>query len=136
MTLPRNNQIQQEIIAKLKASTTVTAEVTAEEIREDQWQGTDFSYPNIRVKMISNKPDASSNCFTAAVTLSIQVFSEDASSYEADDIAGIINDVLHDHPFSSSGLKISLRTTNLVPAIRSDVRTWRSEVLMAGIVSG
>jgi hypothetical protein len=136
MTLPRNNQIQKEIIAKLKASSTVIAVVISAEIREDQWQGTEFSYPNIRVRMISNKPDSASNCFRTSVVLSIQVFSEDASSSEADDIAGIINDVLHDHPFSSSGLHFSLRTTNLVPAIRSDTRTWRSEVLMAGIVNG
>ena len=136
MTLPRNNQIQAAIIARLKANATVTAEVIADEIREDQWQGTEFVYPNIRVKMISNKPEPASNCPQALVTLSVQVFSEDASSLEADDIAGIINGVLHATPFSSSGLLLSLRTTNLVPAIRSDTRTWKSEVLMAGTVSG
>ncbi len=136
MTLPSNNEIQIAMIARLKANTSVIAKVTADEIREDQWQGADFIYPNIRVKMISNKPEVGSNCVRTDVTLSVQVFSEDASSLEADTIAGIINNVLHDAPFSSSGLYLSLRTTNLVPAIRSDTRTWRSEVMMAGTVNG
>ena len=56
MTLPSNNEVQAAIIARLKAQTTVTAEVLATEIREDQWQGTEFSYPNIRVKMLHNRP--------------------------------------------------------------------------------
>lgn len=133
MTYPRNDQIQETIVAKLKASSAVIAEVPAVEIREDQWQGTEFTYPNIRVKMISNKPE-NVTCDRADVTLSIQVHSEDASSYPADRIAGIIANVLHRSPFSSSGLTFSLRITNLVPAIRSDTRTWRSEVVMAGIV--
>jgi hypothetical protein len=136
MNHPRNDQIQAVIVAKLKADATVLAQLSdTNEIRENEWQGTEFSYPNIRVRIISNKP-LDTNCEVANVSLGIQVFSEDASSQQADRIAGIISNVLHDHPFSSSGLQIALRRTDLVPAIRSNARTWRSEVLMAGIVSG
>ena len=64
------------------------------------------------------------------------MFTEDSSSLEADQIAGIISTELHTRQFSSNNFAFSLRLTNLVPAIRIDERTWRSEVLMSGIVSG
>ena len=130
-----NADIQAAIVAKLKAATTVTAVVSSTEIREDQWQGTDFTYPNIRVRMIKNAPFDAENCSITDFSVGIQVHSEDASSYEADRIAGIINSVLHGHPWSTATLNLTLRTTNLVPAIRSDSRTWRAEVLMAGLAS-
>jgi hypothetical protein len=136
MTYPSNDAIQASIIAKLKASTTVTAEVGSSEIREDQWQGTEFVYPNVRVRMINNVPTMGSNCLRANIDLSILVFTEDDSSRNADRIAGIINTVLHESSFTSSGLQLNLHTTNLVPAIRSDTRTWRSEVRMSGTAAG
>ena len=135
MTLPSNNQVQAAIVARLKAQATVTAEVVATEIREDQWQGTDFSYPNIRVKMLHNRPQED-NCNKTLVDVSVQTFSEDASSLPTDRIAGIISNVLHTVQFQSGSLHVSLRVVDLVPSVRSNARTWMSEVLLAGIVSG
>lgn len=132
----RNDQIQAALVAYLKANTTVTAEVPAVEIREDQWQGRDFTYPNIRVRLISNTPLYAGDCNLHRVSLGILVFTEDASSLNADRIAGIIHSVLHDHHFNTSNITFSLRTTNLVPALRSNIQEWRSEILMSGIVSG
>ena len=137
MTRIRNDQIQTALVSKLKADTTVTAELDdTDEIREDQWHGTEFSYPNIRVRIISNKPLKNSDCDQLTIGVGFQVFSEDASSMEADRIAGIIDNALHDKPFSQDSLLIALRTDDLIPAIRSNMRTWKSEVLMNGIVSG
>jgi len=135
MTLPSNNQVQAAIVARLKAQVTVTAEVAAVEIREDQWQGTDFKYPNIRVKMLHNRPQED-NCNKTLVDVSVQTFSEDASSLPTDRIAGIISNVLHTVQFSSGSLHVALRVVDLVPSTRSNARTWMSEVLLAGIVSG
>ncbi len=132
----RNDQIQAALVAYLKANTTVTAEVPAVEIREDQWQGRDFTYPNIRVRLISNTPLYAGDCNLHRVSLGILVFTEDASSLNSDRIAGIIHSVLHDHHFNTSNITFSLRTTNLVPALRSNIQEWRSEILMSGIVSG
>ena len=132
-----NNEIQAALISKLLANTTVTDELDdAEEIRENEWQGTAFSYPNIRVRMISNDPLENTPCTQTKISAGFQVFSEDASSQEADTIAGIIMNALHDKPFSQDGLLIALRMNDLIPAIRSNMRTWKSEVLMNGIVSG
>ena len=134
----RNDQIQQGIVSYLKANATITAQLTTSaEIREDQWQGRDFVYPNIRVRMISNLPqiDNRDGC-DHRVSMGIQAYSEDDSSQEADRIAGIIGNVLHGRSFSSNSLNFHSVVTNLVPAVRSDIRTWRSEVLLQCIVSG
>ena len=137
MAIIRNDLIQTALVSKLQGEATVLAELSdTDEIREDQWQGTEFSYPAIRVRMISNKPLKNSNCDQSSIGVGLQVFSEYASSMEADRIAGIIDTALHDKPFSQDGLLIALRTEDLIPAIRSNMRTWKSEVLMNGIVSG
>ena len=50
-----NNEIQEALTTKLQAETLVLAELSdTNEIREDQWQGTTFSYPAIRINMIRN----------------------------------------------------------------------------------
>ena len=134
----RNDEIQSALIAYLKLQSVITAQLLpagALEIREDQWQGTDFVYPNIRVRLLTNVP-ASGNCNYSTVTLEIQAYTEDASSFHADMISGIINGVLNKRSFVSNGVHFSLSTTNLVPAIRKDTRTWQSSVLMRGTISG
>jgi len=134
MTLRSNDEIQAALLAYIKDKATITAVITSTEMREDQWQGTTFTYPAIRIRMISNVP-SDTNCNYNNISVSFMVFTENASSQEADRIAGIINQALHDKSFVSNNIAIFLRTTNLIPAFRSDIRTWRSEVLMNGIVS-
>lgn len=133
----RNDQIQSALIAYAKGKSNITDEITdgAEEIREDQWQGTTFTYPNVRLRLISNVPISHKGC-RHDISIAWMVFSESSSSLEADRIAGIISNELHTRQFTSNNFAFSLRTTNLVPAMRVDDRTWRSEVLMNGIVSG
>ena len=132
-----NNEIQAAILAKLQSEAEVLAELSdTDEIREDQWQGTTFSYPAIRINLIFNRPIESTSCKGTQIRVGFEVYSEDASSQEADRISGIIQDALHDTPFSQAGLLIALRTNDLIPATRSNMRTWKSEVLMNGIVNG
>ena len=134
----RNDQIQAALIAKLKANTTIVAELASSaDIKEDQYQGTEFNYPGVRVQLNSNEPlTQDANCPHTRIGLSVLVFTEDDNSLEADRIAGIIHNELHAQQYTINGIAISLHTTNLIPAIRSDVRTWRSQILMSGIASG
>lgn len=133
----RNDQIQSAFISYLKIMPSIlNALPDDKEIREDQYQGTDYGYPNVRVKLNSNTPIGGKYCKLSIVTLSILVFSETSTSLESDMIAGIINAEIHEKQFSHGGVNFALRTTNLIPAIRSDVRTWRSEILMSGVASG
>ena len=133
--MPSNLTIQTALIAYLKTKPTILAVVPAVEIREDQWQGTEFSYPCVRVKMMSNRPK-DTNCDVSEVMFAIQIFSQLDSSIEAEQIADIINVALHARSFESGGIRLSCYTNNLAPAIRQDVRTWRSEVLMRATATG
>ena len=133
----RNDQIQEAWVAYLKSKADILAELDDnDEIREDMWQGSQFTYPNIRVRLISNTPEASRDCNFHSIVISTMAFSEDASSQQADRIAGIIMTILQDTQFTSNGIAFGVRTTDLVPAIRSDQRTWRSEAIMSIRASG
>lgn len=133
----RNDLIQAALVAYLKSKSIITSELdNANEIREDQWQSRDFTYPNIRVRLISNNPDETARCNRSIIQIGILVFTEDDSSRKCDRIAGIISKTLHAKGFSSQSIGFYLRTTNLNPALRSDESTWRSEVLMTGVVYG
>lgn len=136
MTIPRNDQLKSSIVAKLKADTVVTTLLTdTEEIREVQWQGTIFSYPNIRVRVVENSPDKNGCAFTNA-RMGIMVFSEDDSSQEADQIAGIIANQLHTQSFTSQSIKFTLYAEKIIPAIRRDDNVWVSEVILNGTANG
>lgn len=133
MSYVSDDQIQAGLISYLKGKATIIAVVTVVEIREDQWQGEDFDYPNLRVRLISNIP-GTQNC-PHVFECGIQVFTEDSSSKNADRIAGIIANELQEKGFSSNSLAFTCRVTNQVPAVRNDIRTWRSEVLIRGTVA-
>jgi hypothetical protein len=143
MTMPRNDEIQSALVAYLKTVPAVTNLLMTvdnptgtSEIREDQWQGTEFDYPNIRVRMISNVPLGNNyECAKSTFTVSFMAFSQDYSSWEADKIAGIISTSLIGKSFTQGSISIYLRTTNLIPAVRSDTHTWRAECLMQGTAS-
>lgn len=130
-----NVQIQSALIAYLKATTTLTDVVTAAEIRENQWQGTEYIYPNVRVKLNDNRP-AEVNCDVSNCMFSILIFSQLDSSIQAEQIAGIIDVALHAHSFSSNNIRFSLWRMNIIPAIRIDTRTWRSEIQFRGTLTG
>lgn len=139
----RNDQIQAGLITKLKANATILAELVdsngvdvSEEIREDQYKSEYFSYPNIRVRLISTSPLADKDCSHIRFSVAFQVFSESDSSMQADRIAGIINNEFHGKQFTANSIAYSTRLTSLVPAVSDGMRTWRSEVVMSGIASG
>jgi len=131
----RNDQIQSALIAYAKSKSVITDELIGSvEIRENQWQGTQFVYPNIRLMM---RPTTvlDRGCSKYNISFSWLVFSEEASSLEVDRISGIISNELNDKSFTYQSIGFMLWTTSLIPAIRQDRRKWRSEVLMNGIAS-
>jgi hypothetical protein len=131
-----NDLIQAAIVAYIKTKADIVCELaSANEIRENQYQGTEFKYPALRVRMISNTPLADSGC-GQNVSFSLMVFSEEASSLQSEQIAGIIATEFHGMQFSSNSIAFAVTVTNSIPAVRIDAKTWRSEVLMTAIVSG
>lgn len=102
-----NSQVQKAWISRLKANANITAVVPADEIREYKWKGTNFTYPNIRVRIRTLTPQVQSNtCQIFNSVVSILVSSEQKSSKQADDIAGIIATAFWGHGFTSEGIKI------------------------------
>lgn len=130
--MPSNSQIQGAWIAKLKANSAVTALVPSVEIREDLWKGSTFTYPNIRVKLGNLTPqNPSSNCQVFRSEVSILVFTEQKSSKQADDIAGVIATQFWGRPFSSNGVRfVSITLDALVPAEvpERDENSWMASV--------
>lgn len=133
-----NNDIQAAWIAKLKANGSVTALVSSSEVREDQWKGTDFVYPNVRVRLTNFAPTTpNNNCQIFRSDVSILCYSEQKSSKLADQIAGVVTTQFWGHPFSSSGVKFTaVNWTNTVPAYTPeyDTNCWLSEVNFSCLV--
>ena len=131
-----NKLIKAALVARIKSKATITSLLaTTSEVRENQYQGTEFLYPSVRTRIISNEPIGNPGC-GQNVSLSIMSFSEQASSAQCEEIAGIIATEFHGKQFVSNSLAFAVTVDNLIPAIRIDKRTWRSEVLMTAIITG
>lgn len=87
------------MIVYLKSQPTVTALVSATEIRERQWQGEDFVFPAIRVSL--DFMPSINGCGPDDADFMLEVFSEKPSSLEADTVAGVLSSLLHKHAFSA-----------------------------------
>lgn len=133
-----NVDIQSAWIAKLKANTAVTSLVSSVEVREDSWKGTDFVYPNIRVRLTLLSPQIpNNNCRIFKSDVTIMCFSEQKSSKLADQIAGVVAEQFWGHPFSSSGVKFTaVNWVSTVPAYTPeyDTNCWLSETNFSCLV--
>lgn len=128
------NDIQESILTRLQASTALVALLAATtSIKADQWQGSTFVYPAVRINLGMISPIA--NCDGSTVTFGIECYSELASEKEANNIADAVNDALHGKEFTSGTVRFSNYSRGLVPAIRSDERTWRAEALFQATIS-
>lgn len=125
-----NDDVQAAIIARLKAGTAVVAALnSSSEIKEAQWQGTDFLYPAVRVQIGTQQPDrASPFCNYGYLPFVIRVYSEQKSSQQADDIMGIVNNYLHGNYAAGTGCILNyIECVGLSGAIRITDQLWQSE---------
>lgn len=136
-----NNLIQAAFVTKLKSMANLVAELSSEnEIKENQWQGTSFVYPAVRIDLGTQVPMAP-GCGACRIPVNIQIHTEDASSKNADIIAGLI---AADYPVGLNGtvwsaiiegIRISgLRMAELIPAVREDARKWKAEARFVAVV--
>lgn len=91
-------------IANLKSKPTVVA-LVGEEIREIEYQSTDWVYPCIRVS-VGFKPSIN-RCGPDDGEIDLEVYSEEKSSKEAVHIASLIYELYHGLPFEQNGIKFS-----------------------------
>lgn len=89
--------IQSAIIQWMKANTNITSMIPNTkgiEIRELEWQGDDFLFPNIRVHVSKVEPEMS-NCDKYTFAMTVLVSSEKDSSLECNNIASVVLHQLH-----------------------------------------
>jgi len=128
-----NELIKAAIVAKTQATATIIAALTdgATGIKEFNYRGTDFSYPCIRIHIDSQYGIV---C-PSGIEFSFYVFSEKASSKEADHIAGIVVSTFQDLSFSQNGIKfVNINILENIPAIAQDELTWRSQIRCRTII--
>jgi len=124
--------VQKAIIDRLKANAPLVAAVGVE-IRESSWQGTEFTYPNIRVGMVKIPSLMEGSCVDrhGVASWSVLVNSEDASSLEADQIGGLVMQALLDHQLVSTEFSsgwIRLGPNGQKACTRTPQDTWKGEV--------
>lgn len=130
-----NYDVRAVIVNYLKNNCAIIG-VTSAEVREKQWQGTKFVYPNIRVRIILQKPSPDTVCDWADLQMSVQCYSELASSQESETIEMAVTQLLDKKMISGSGIKIyALHCSAMIDAQRVDERTWMAETMFIGKVS-
>lgn len=124
---------QAALLARIKLIPTILADLgTKDEIRELEWNGTDYKFPNIRVRVnefIRQVPIQS--CSTHDVNASVYVFGDEASSLKINQIATKIYEALDAKSFTQSGIKFgSIIIKQFGAAWVSEEGLWRSELQM------
>jgi hypothetical protein len=105
-------------VAKLSASSA---------IKEDQWQGTHFVYPCIRVDVSFHTVNLV-GCSLYKTQITINCYSEKGSSYEANDIADLVSQALDTDLVYNNTIKFNSISSYILPAQRIDENTWLSKV--------
>ena len=128
MTLVRADQVRTAIIANMKANATILATLDdTDEIRESSWKGTSFSYPNYRVRI--NRLTPYRDCYQN-LEVSIYCHSEESSSQEAEEMAGIVANEYDGASFTQSGIRFNEIEVDIIPAIEENIVLWRSEIII------
>lgn len=131
--------IQAAIVAKLKALAPF-GDVQPVEVREFEWQGDEFTYPNIRVELEDNRYyyDEQERCSLQYVEFSVYVFSQQRSSKECSQIKTLVTNAMVGIGFNDTTRNLrftSVRVVDNIPVVREDARTWRSQIKLSSKVS-
>lgn len=128
--------VQAAFIAHLKASPTITSQMTGvsgTEIREAQWQGADFVYPALRV-YVDYMPSLN-GCGTDTAKVCIEVHAEDKSSLKAQQLVSALVVLLHKHRFKAGGLDFPMvRVVETLHPERT-IFDWSSKVNLEVLVN-
>lgn len=133
-----NDRTKEAVNTRLRAHAALTALLPdgVQGVREVNWRGNDFKYPNVRIQM-GTQFDATpeTNCTPTYQPFDVFVFSELHSSQEADTIAGIVEAYLRGSTFTINNVKFSnVKVLELIPALQEDPHTWRAQIRCQSIV--
>lgn len=131
--------LQAAVISLLKAQSTITAEVGTE-IKEDQWEGTEFRYPCLRVSLLTLSPHSNGECrpTIADVAMTVLCFVEGTSSRGAARLAGIVANAIFGKRLKTSEItpvtRINIPDNGVAMPVPEGERLWRAEVQFTATV--
>lgn len=133
-----NDQVKAAIVAQTKLTTSLVPRLPdgTQGIRESDWRGDVFQYPNVRISL-ETQTDATpdSDCTPVIQDWSVHVFSEKHSSLETDQLAGLVAVYFKGLNFTQNGIRfLRVQVLENIPAIQEDERTWRAQVRCRSIV--
>jgi hypothetical protein len=130
-------QVQAGLITYLKSLTAlVTALGNSSQIKEYYYQGTDFVYPGVRLQMGIARAEGEPDCGRWLLTFYVLCFSEQKSSKECAQLASIVGRIHGAQPGKLNGISFTrIYVDQMVPPIRQDELTWRSEVICHSIIT-
>lgn len=127
-----NNDIRSGLIGWLQNNSQivgvlVSGSSSAQEIRERNWQGEDYQYPNIRVTCNS----VPNQCGYSDVNATVSFFSEQKSSKQSLIGQGIVAKQMHQKSVSYGSINFgNMRVTSLPDAVQEN-GVWKSDVLLS-----
>lgn len=120
-------------IAYLKSQTALTSLLANNsQVKEDQWQGDQFSYPAVRI-YIDYYPSVE-GCGPDDIDVYIDIFSEQKSSKEAQLIASTLENILQKKAFNQNGIKFPMVWVKKVIHPKRDIYAWKSCLEIKGLV--
>jgi hypothetical protein len=129
---------QEQLIDALQADANLTAVVAADQIKEYQYQATEFTYPAVRVDIRSQIPEGNAPCrlTISIVNFAVFAFSEADSSLQCEQLCFLIAEALFGAQLEdlapSQGPNWRTETVNLVQVNaprRLAERLWRGEII-------
>lgn len=131
-----SDEVRAAGLAYFKSQTSITSLLASSgSIKEAQWQGTDFVYPAIRLS-VDFMPSIN-RCGPDKAEWTIETFSEEKASMQAETISAALARLLHGHPFSIqiqlpnqpvTTVKFPVVIVTSVEKAERSIYGWRSQV--------
>ena len=127
--------IQADLITKIKNTYAITTGTT--DIHEYEWQGDEFTYPNIRLDLEDNRYEFNEQerCALQTIEFSVYIYSEERSSRQCSYIKGLVANALIGLGFTGTYAKYThIRLMENIPTIRVSQREFRSQLKLTTFV--
>lgn len=127
--------IQADLMTKIKSLGSITTGTS--DIREFEWQGDEFTYPNIRLDLEDNRYEFNEQerCALQTIEFSVYIYSEQRSSKQCSYIKGLVANALIGLGFTGTYAKYThIRLMENIPAIRVSEREFRSQLKLTTFV--
>lgn len=140
MTIIGNDVLQAGVIAKLKVDANLIARLGGNDggVKEDQYQGTRFTYPATRVDIQRQEPmNEAHPCTLSNLFFTVRVYAEGTSSKPCDEITALVAKALHRKQIVDDPVTFRIAEVlynGMFGATKTDDRLWMGTVIFTGNV--